>query len=45
MGTHDPVVQSTALPSLSTAWNLANPLKTSFAINRGGVRKAQTINN
>ena len=34
---HDSVVQGTALPSLSTAWHLANPLKASFAINRGGV--------
>ncbi len=31
------VVQSTALPSLGTAWHSANPLKTSFAINRGTV--------
>ena len=35
--THDSVVQGTALPSLSTAWHLANPLKASYAINRGGV--------
>ena len=41
--THDSVVQGTALPSLSTAWHLANPLKASFAINRGGVCKALTI--
>ena len=41
-GTHDSVVQGTALPSLSTAWHLANPLKASFAINRGGVGEAST---
>ena len=34
---HDSVAQSTVLPSLSTACHLGNPLKASFAINRGTV--------
>ena len=42
-GTHDSVVQGTALPSLSTARHLVDPLKASFAINRGGFCKALTI--